>query len=234
MARIPNPRAKAIREKNEQFHVRALRRHPYFDQIVKRIVEGKKATSIARWCKSSASKADGVKDYTFFTWRLYVTTLRRRIKVLLKDVDIREPTPELIESLVDQIRRDNYLPIQDKKSDSQPPTRSISTSLKIAIEEVEAEKILKFAFLAQCNRLEKLLTREEKTGVLEKNGYKEILVLVAIGAALGKLELGQYFMRAAKLYADSGTPPAKHVAKEQPADSKPTGSDPPLFFWDAD
>ena len=50
----------------------------------------------------SASKAGGVKNYSFYTWRLYISTLRQRIKVLLKDVEIRDPTPELFEALVDQ------------------------------------------------------------------------------------------------------------------------------------
>ena len=87
MAKIPNPRAKRIRQENEVLQVRSLRRHPYFDQIVKQIVAGKSAQFIAGWCESSASKANGVKNYTFYTWRLYVTTLRRRIKALLKDVE---------------------------------------------------------------------------------------------------------------------------------------------------
>src|ERR1700738_4557708 len=127
-AKIPNPRAKRIRQENEVLQVRSLRRHPYFDQIVKRIVAGKSAQSIARWCEMSASKADGVKNYSFFTWRLYVSTLRQRIKPILMDVEIKEPTPELYGALIDQIRRDNDLPIEEKKPDTRPHMRSISAS----------------------------------------------------------------------------------------------------------
>ena len=234
MAKTPNPRAKSIRQKNEVFHIRALQRHPYCDQIVKRIVAGKSAQSIARWCELSASKAKGVKNYTFYTWRLYISTLRQRIRPLLKDVEIKEPTPDLCKSIVDQIRRDNDLPIEGKKSDSQLTMRRISTSVKIAIGEVEAEMVLKYAFLSQADRIENLIKKENKTGVLDKNGYKEVMVLADIGAALAKLEFGQQIVRAGKVYADSGRPPAKHVATKQPATSEPTESDPPLFFWEAD
>src|ERR1700730_4303376 len=99
MAKIPDPRAKSIRQKNEAVHLRSLRKHPYFDQIVKRTVAGKSAQYNARRCESSASKANGVKNHTFYTWRLCVTTLLQRIRALLKDVEIKEPTPELYEDL---------------------------------------------------------------------------------------------------------------------------------------
>jgi hypothetical protein len=232
MAKTPNPRASRTRQENEVFQLRALQRHPYFDQIVKRTVEGKSAVSTAHWCGSLASKAKGVKNYTFYTWRLYITTLRRRIKALLKDVEIKEPTQELYEALIDQIRRDNNLPIEEKKPDVKPYTRRIWASVQKAIREIDAEKILKFAFLVQAERIDKLIEKEE-AGQLDENGYKEVLVLVAIGAALGKHELGQYFMRAGKVWKDSSNPPIQKVATIKPAASEPTGSDTPLFFWEA-
>ena len=219
MAKTPNPRAKSIRQKNEAFHVRAMQKHPYIDHIVKQIVAGKPAQSIARWCELSASKAGGVKNYKFLTWRLYVSTLRQRIRSLLTDVEIKEPTPELYEALIDQIRRDNDLPIEEKKSDSRPHMRRISTSVKIAIGEVEAEKVLKYAFLSQSDRIENLIKKENKTGVIDKNGYKEVQVILDIGVALAKLEFGQYLIRAGKVSAGSGGPSTLPTAHEKLATS---------------
>jgi hypothetical protein len=230
-ATTPTSRTQNNRQNNEACHIRTLRRHPYYDQIIKRIVAGKSVQSIARWCESSASEAHGVKNFAFYTWRLYVSTLRQRIRPLLEDVEIGEPTPELYENLIDQIRRDHALPFEEKKSGTRPPMQRISTSVKIAIDEVEAEKILKFAFLVQADRVGELLKREAETGVLEKDGYKEILALVTVGAALGKVELGQQFMRAGKVYSDSRTAPAKHVAKTQAEASEPPHLDPDPFLW---
>jgi hypothetical protein len=230
MAKTPNPRAKRICQENEALQVRSLRRHPYYDQIVKRIVAGESAQSIARWSELSANKADNVKNFTFYTWRLYISTLRQRIRPMLQDVEIKEPAPELYEALITQIRRDNDLPIEDDKPEVKPITRGIWASVKKAIRDIDAEKILKFAFLVQADRVEKLMEKE-KSGQLKKDGYKEILALVAIGAALAKLEFGQHFMRAGKLHADSGTTSPKHIARKDPATSAQAGLDPDPFFW---
>jgi hypothetical protein len=133
-------------------------------------------------------------------------------------------------AIIDRIRRDNSLPIENEKPDLKPITRSVWSSVKKAIREIDAEKILKFAFLIQVDRVDKLIEQEE-FGSLDEDGYKEILVLVAIGTALSKLELGQHFMRAAKLHTDWGKAPENRVAKEKAAASDPTESNFASLFW---
>ena len=150
---ILNPRAKTIRQKNEAFHVKALRKHPYFEQIVKRIVAGEPVQSIARWCEESSRKTK-VQNFTYFTWRLYISTLRKRIRFTLKISEIERPmpTPELVEALVDQVRRDNGIPIGEERPDLKPHMASIWSSVKKAIRKVDSEMILKVAFFAQAER----------------------------------------------------------------------------------
>ena len=216
------PRGNATRHRKEELYVRALRRHPYFDEIVKRIMAGKSVHSIARYCKESASKFAGVKNYHFFTWRLYISALRQRIRPLLKEVDIKEPTPELCAVLLDQMRRDNDLPIEDQAPSPKPVERGLLASMKRAAREINAEEVIKLACLQQADRIELLLAREQKSGVLEKNGYKEMLILVKVGVALAKQELGQNFMRAARLYNNSEKPATQKAIAIEPETSDST------------
>jgi hypothetical protein len=223
---ILNPRAKTIRQKNEAFHVKALRKHSYFEQIVKRILAGEPVQSIARWCEE-VSRKTGVQNFTFFTWRLYISTLKNRIKVTLKTSEIERPipTPELVQDVVDQIRRDNDIPVGEEKPDLKPHMASIWSSVKKAIRKVDSEMILKVAFFAQAERLEKLLKKEDAEGQLDKEGYKEILALKDIGDALRKFEVGEQMLRGGKSHAYGGeyTSLAANVATTTPPVS-PTDS----------
>src|ERR1022692_2004755 len=132
---ILNPRAKNIREIKEGLYIRALRKHPYCDQIVKRIVASESVQSIARWCESSAQKENGIQNYTYFTWRLYISTLRKRIRATLNTSEIERPmpTPELVENLVEQVRRDNDIPVGEEKPDLKPHMARIWSSVKKAV-----------------------------------------------------------------------------------------------------
>src|ERR1700694_1115189 len=227
---IQNPPAKTIREKNERLHVRALQRHPQFAQIVKRIVAGQSAQSVARWCEES-SREKGMQNFSFFTWRLYISTLRQRIKVTFKTSEIERPvpTPELVEALVDQVRRDNDIPVGEEKPDLKPNMARIWSSVKKAIREVDSEMIFKCAFLIQGDRVEKLIKFEEANDKLDKNGYKEILALKDIGDALRKFEVGEQVLRGGKSYNYGGEysrkSPEAHVATSQaPATDSNTNS----------
>jgi hypothetical protein len=71
----------------------------------------------------------------------------------------------------------------------------ISNSVKKSIRQIDAEMVLKCAFLVQADRIEKLIQNEEETGVLAECGYREVLAMKDIGDALRKLEVGEQVTR---------------------------------------
>jgi hypothetical protein len=216
--RIANPRARTINQKNEAFKVKALRAHPYFEQIVKRIVAGDGNQQIARWCEASAKSA-GIKNFSFLTWKESIKILRRRVTRLMEvnEVSTTEPTPELVAQTMEQISRDNNIPSEqiDGPELKIRMTR-IWTAIRKAINVVDSERILKAAFLVQADRVEKLMEMEENQGTLIEFGFREILVLKDIGAELRKFEVGEQMLRGGKSHAYGGEfdrkPPDLHSA----------------------
>lgn len=230
-AKIGSRRPRNIVQYKEEMKVKSLREHPYFEQIVKRIVSGDGNQQIARWCEASA-KMTGIKNYSYLTWRESVGILRRRVTRLMEvnEVSTTEPTPELVTQAMEQISRDNNISSEqiDGPELKIRMTR-IWTAIRKAINVVDSERILKAAFLVQADRVEKLMEMEEAAGNLNENGYKEILVLKDIGAELRKFEVGEQMLRGGKSHAYGGefsrTPPQAHNATTSAPVDKVTGQD---------
>lgn len=232
---IIHPRTRTASQRQEQLRVNALRKHPYFNEIVKRIVAGQSAAVIARWCESAQSQACGVKMKTFFTWRQDIMLLAKRIRVLFKASELERPlpTPELVEEVIDQVRRDNYIQPEPDGPELKPKMSSVWHSVKRAIRQVDSEMVLKCAFLVHADRIERLIKKEEAEDKLDENGYKEILAMKDIGAELRKFEVGEQMLRGGKSYNYGGEysrkPAELHAATTTPplasGSAEPTVSD---------
>lgn len=224
---IAHPKAKTANQRREELRVNALQKHPYCKEIVKRIIEGQSLRQIALWCEKSQSEATQVKQKTYFTWYQDIMTLRKRMRILYKVNELERPmpTPELVEDTLDQIRRDNFIPPGQEEPKFPPTMLTLWNSVRTAIRKVDSEMILKVAFFAQVERLEKLLKKENMEDKLDKDGYKEILALKDIGDALRKFEVGEQVLRGGKSHAYGGEyePPVTHAAMVTPPVS-PTDS----------
>src|ERR1700680_2602206 len=214
----PARRGSDIREKKEALWIKRLQEHPYFHDIVKRIVAGESAQSISRRCEASANKAKDVKNYTYFTWRMYISALRKRVKVTLKTSEIVRvnPTPELVENMIEHLRRDNDippapLPSETEKREIKPRVGRVWNAVLRAIREIDCEKTLKCAVVLQLDHIEEILERQERENKLDENWHKEILVLKDLGDVLRKFEVGEQVLRRGKPYA-SKNPQGPHTA----------------------
>ena len=101
------------------------------------------------------------------------------------------PTPEKVEAVLAEI-----LTPQSPLRDAMP--ESVSEVWK-QVEQVEddltAEKILKFAFMVQRERITELRAIEKKLGMPMHFGHRDVAALARIGEALAKLQLGEALMR---------------------------------------
>ncbi len=215
---IDSRRAKTLKDKRERLNIKKLRLHPKFDPIVKKIVAGESILQITRWCRVTCAEEE-IQNFTFETWRTYLTSLRKAIRVKLEEnpVEREEPTPEVCHAIVDQVRQENE--IRTEEPDFKPQGKLVWNSVLRAIQQLDSERELKVCFMLQMDRVEKLITKENLAGALDENGYKEILALKDIAAETRKFEVGEQVMRGGKSYAYGGQysrkAPEAHVATSQ-------------------
>src|SRR6266705_4238192 len=107
---IDSRRAKTLKDKRERLNIKKLRLHPKFDPIVKKIVAGESILHTTRWCRVTCAEEE-IQNFTFETWRTYLTSLRKAIRVKLEEtpVERQEPTPEVCHAIVDQVRQENEI-----------------------------------------------------------------------------------------------------------------------------
>lgn len=72
--------------------------------------------------------------------------------------------------------------------------RKLWRSIKKASKELDAETMLKYCFIVQMRRVEKLLKLEEKTGLLLPQGYKELAVARNMAAVMRRYEVGGLYI----------------------------------------
>ena len=95
------------------------------------------------------------------------------------------PTPEKIANVLDSIM-DPAMQIQNAIPGS---VSKVWKHVDATLEALDAERILKFAFLQQTWRLEDVMALEKEQGILLPNGYREVDMIRKIAAAILDLEL---------------------------------------------
>jgi hypothetical protein len=177
-----------IRERRERFWIAKLERLPCFELMVKRLVDGKSVSSVAHWARSLGMDCE-LKDAGFETWRKYINALSIRIRINLETRP--EIKPKAVRAIIEDVKAnaDAYdVPLSENG-------RKLWRLVEKAVKELDSEKMLKYVFVIQQRRVEKILGLEEKTGLLLPDGHKNVAILKSIAAEVRKLELGELALK---------------------------------------
>jgi hypothetical protein len=186
-------------EREDLLLIARLQRLNVYPQLVRRLADGQSAQSVARWACGL-----GITEWTFTYWRKQVMALARQVE-LAKDKLLKEerrktrlpqkPTPEVVAEKVEALTK--QMSTQDAIPES---ARQVWRHVEGALASLNAEQVLKFAFLRHVERLEKIIAAEDALPAMMRImqadvGTRVIKELREIGDSLRKLEIGEEWMR---------------------------------------
>jgi hypothetical protein len=203
-----------IRERRERFWIAKLERLPCFEQIVKRLVDGQSISSVARWARVLGMDCE-LKNASLETWRKYINALSIRIRTNMEARPELRPKPT--QAIIDEVKAqaDAYdVPLTENG-------RKLWRLVEKAAKELNAEIILKYLFVVQERRVDKLLELEKKMGLLLPEGYKELAVLTKIAAEIRKYEVGNLCMNCQRHKAPNGVDPRGPLPHDQTSEIAP-------------
>jgi hypothetical protein len=182
--------------------------------IVRRLTDGQSARSVAVWLTQQNLEWPAGR-WSLWYWRKLLGPLDRQVCAAREralSAERREtrhpepPTPEQIEAVLAEIVTPQSL-LRDAMPES---VREVWKHVEQAGDDLTAEKILKYAFLIQQQRVDELRATEKKLGIIMPFGHREITTLIRIGEALSKCESGANTMRG----KNPGVPPLPPIEDE--------------------
>ena len=179
-------------ERQDLLFIARLQSVPCYNEIVRKLTLGKSVRWLAVWL--TQQKLDGPpgrwsKEY----WQKLLRPLGRKVreaKLRVFNADHRKtkhpppPTPEKIANVLDCMM-DPAMQIQNAIPGS---VDQVWKHVDATLEAVDAERILKFAFLQQVWRLDALMALE-KQGLPQPNGHREMDMIRKIGLGILDLEM---------------------------------------------
>jgi hypothetical protein len=179
----------------ESFGVYGFRRLPkaVFEEIVFRLMNQKSIYSTARWLEDL--RPEGC-EFAFNTWRRHLRALRDSMQSeMARQSQHAVPSAAVTQQVLGKFSKVKA----DLHDEDDYSAEEIRKSVSKAVRTLDAMTLLKYSFMAQKKRVDRLLSVEEKIQMNVKDGYKEILVLKSIAAEIAKLELGNLLIRQKEL-----------------------------------
>jgi hypothetical protein len=174
-------------------------RLPCYNAIVRRLTQRQSVRSLAFWLTQQNLEGPA-GHWSVLYWQKLLGPLDRQVRAARERAlraERREsrhpepPTPEKVEAVLAEV----FTP-QSLLRDAMPESvREVWKHVEQAGDDLTSERILKYAFLIQQERVDELRATEKKLGTLMPFGHREITALTRIGEALGKLQLGEALMR---------------------------------------
>jgi hypothetical protein len=210
-------------EKEELLMIARLQKLNIYPQLVRRLAEGQSAQSVARWASELGITG---AHWTFMYWRKQVTALSRKVDTakdrILKEERRRtrlpeKPGPEAVLAKVDAVAKE--LTTRDALPES---AQKVWVHVEGALRGLNAEQVLKYAFLRHMERLEKIIAAEDAQPAMIRImqadvGTRAIKEMREIGDSLRKLEIGEEWMRGKGGAMPDGDPhPGALVPHAQP------------------
>jgi hypothetical protein len=169
-----------------------LQKTPCYNEIVRKLTLGQSVRSLAIWL--AAQRYDGPHgQWSMYYWEKLLGPLRDQIlKAKLRaEREARRkashpppPTTEKIAEVLDKIMD----PAMDVMNAMPKSAHEVWKHVDKITEALTAERILKYGFLRQQERVETMMELEGKFHLLLPNGHKEIETLVKLAAELVRLE----------------------------------------------
>jgi len=194
-----------VTERLEKMWLLKLRRLVCYPEIVKRLTNHESIHSVTRWLERSNA---GGRHLCSESWRRYVTVLKREIeKARPKVLEVEQQA-----TVADIKEVQNIIEEEVAEMPLSPQGLALFKQVQKAMKTLHAENMLKFSFVIQQQRVQRLLNMENVTGVLARDGYKEIETLANLSAQVLRFELGNLaILRGTK----NGPPPYDAVYESQ-------------------
>jgi hypothetical protein len=152
-------------EREELLLINRLQRMNCYGQLVRRLTEGESANSVSRW--AAGLKVIGAAgNWSYLYWRKHIVALAKHVRRAKDKLRTRKPVlppPEVVAARVEMQMADLLAEEVISKSATQV-WRHVDKALK----QIDAEHILKYAFLRQQERVEKILEAENTNTIRRK------------------------------------------------------------------
>ena len=171
-------------------NINRLRALPIFGQIVKRLTTGQSAAKVIRWCMT-LDLPEPWKSYTFHNWKNYVGAVAPYVNEAVSKLPrTRENRPAPNRVMHEVVRQVEAIPLI---CEAIPPrSRPIFEATRQAVNQLDAELILKRAAILAHERLLDIQEMQQKNGgKLFRNGMNEIVQFSIIADRLRRLEANQ-------------------------------------------
>lgn len=178
----------SLEERRERLWIRRLQSLNCFDQLLRRLVRGESPMAVAKWAVS----LDVEVNWSLQTWRRYLWVLSQRVKRGLPRIKRAPPSQDQARVIAEELKvvypQEEVDPLSEK-------AKPVWDKVQKAADKVDAATALRYAFMVQLGRVQRLLEIEEKLGMLMPTGYRDIAELREIGAELRKIEIGEQWLR---------------------------------------
>jgi hypothetical protein len=164
-------------EREELRLISQLQRMNCYPQLVQRLTGGESANSVARW--ASGLKVDGAAGYwSPLYWRKHIAVLGKHVHLAKDKLRTRKPVTPKPEDVAARIEKD-VADLLAAEVISKSATQ-VGKHVEKALKQIDAERVLRHAFLEQVERVEKMMNLEAKLQRLTENGHQEIEALTKI------------------------------------------------------
>lgn len=176
------------RSKHERAWIRRLQKLPtgVSELVIRRIVKGDPLRHIAQYLHKIEP------DLSEETFRKWLAVLAKQVKSELPKGESADEVFKAIEDLYAAAGAEEES--SDETSPKTKPGQSVSKRVKLAvtraIEDLKAERMLRYAWVIQQRRVDKMLDEEGSTGILSPRGHREITALTKIAVALMQHDFG--------------------------------------------
>jgi hypothetical protein len=192
---MPKPARLDPSRRQDYLFICRLQSLPVYREILRRLTQGQSVRSLALWL--SRQGFDGPSGtWTWWYWQKLLFPLGREVaktKALQEAAERRRsrtpepPKPEQIEKII----ANTLDPAMELLNVMDDGARKVYKHVQQVRDEIRAEDAIKFTFIRQMHRVDKLITMEDKLNILLPSGSQEMAEMRKAAEAMLKLEVIQ-------------------------------------------
>ena len=168
---------------------------PFYPEILRHLTMGESVRSLARWLV--AQRIDGPAGrWSARYWEKLLAPLDHQVRVAKERQERADrrasrhpapPTPQRIETTLETITDTPMLMANLLPQD----TLNVVRHVEDVLDQINAERTLKLAFVQIATRIDSLMRLESQTQERQRDGHRDMKNLIDVGNSLMKLEMLQ-------------------------------------------
>jgi hypothetical protein len=184
-------------EREELLLISRLQRMNCYEQLVRRLTKGESGNSVSRWV--SGLKVDGAAgNWSYLYWRKHIMALNKHVRHAKDKLRTRRPVLPKPEDVAAHVE----LQMADLLAENVIPNSvsQVWRHVDKALKQIDAERVVKYAFIKQVNRVETMIQEEAKLqGMLMLTSAapltRALNLIKEIGVSMRKIEVGEQWLR---------------------------------------